>query len=76
MHPLINNLNELKDNELENKINELSKKYFSTHNFELQQQISMVIDSYREELAKRRQAEYEKMMQTRNKDLDKLINVN
>lgn len=75
MHPLINNLESLKDGELENKINELSRKYFSTHNFELQQQISMVIDSYREELAKRRQAEYEKMMQTRNKDLDKLINV-
>jgi hypothetical protein len=75
MHPLVNNLESLKDGELENKINELSRKYFSTHNFELQQQISMVIDSYREELAKRRQAEYEKLMQTRNKDLDKLINV-
>ena len=76
MHPLINNLDELKDNELENKISKLSRKYFTTHNFQLQQQITMVIDSYREELAKRRQAEYEKMMQTRNKDLDKLINVN
>ena len=75
MHPLINDLSNLKDAEIENKINELSRKYFSTHNFELQQQITMVLDSYREELAKRRQAEFEKMMQTRNKDLDKLIKV-
>lgn len=76
MHPLINDLSSLKEGELENKINELTRKYFSTRNFELQQQISMVIDSYKEELSKRRQAEYEKLMQTRNKDLDKLINVN
>jgi len=76
MHPLINDLTSLKDGELENKISELTRKYFSTHNFELQQQISMVIDTYKEELSKRRQAEYEKLMQSRNKDLDKLINVN
>lgn len=75
MHPLINDLSSLKDGEIENKINELSRKYFSTHNFELQQQITMVLDSYREELARRRQAEFEKLMQTRNKDLDKLIKV-
>jgi lipopolysaccharide biosynthesis regulator YciM len=75
MHPLINDLTGIKETELENKINELTRKYFQTHNFELQQQISMAIDTYREELSKRRQAEYEKMMQTRNKDLDKLIKV-
>lgn len=75
MHPLINNLDQLKDSEVEAKMNELSRKYFATYNPELREQISMVLDSYREEMAKRRQAEYEKMMQTRNKDLDKLIKV-
>jgi lipopolysaccharide biosynthesis regulator YciM len=75
MHPLINDLTSMKETELENKINELTRKYFQTYNFELQKQISMAIDTYREELSKRRQAEYEKMMQTRNKDLDKLIKV-
>lgn len=76
MHPLVGDLTSIKDSELELKISELTKKYFSTHNFELQQQITMVLDSYKEELAKRQQAAYEKMMNNRNKDLDKLININ
>ena len=75
MHPLVSNLETLKDSELENKINELTRKYFTTYNFELQRQVVMILDSYKEELSKRKQAEYEKMMNTRNKDLDKLINV-
>jgi hypothetical protein len=76
MHPLIHDLDKLKDAELESKINELSKKYFSTGSFELREQICMVLDSYKEELANRQRIAYEKLMQTRNKDLDKLINVN
>lgn len=75
MHPLVGNLSSLKDGELENKINELTRKYFSTYNPQVQQQLVMVLDSYKEELANRQRLAYEKMMQTRNKDLDKLINV-
>lgn len=75
MHPLIGDLSSLKDAELEIKINELSKKYFSTYNVDVREQIVMVLDTYKEELGNRRQREYEKMMQSRNKDLDKLINV-
>jgi glutamate synthase domain-containing protein 3 len=76
MHPLVHDLDKLKDAELENKINELTKKYFSTHNFDVQQQIIMVLESYKEELSKRQRSAYEKMMNSRNKDLDKLIKVN
>ena len=75
MHPLVDNLHLLKDSELENKINDLTGKYFTARNFELQRQVIMVLDSYKEELSKRKQVEYEKMMNSRNKDLDKLINV-
>jgi hypothetical protein len=75
MHPLIGDLSTLKDSEVESKLNDLTRKYFTTHNFDVRRQMSMIIDSYREELAVRKQKEYEKMMQTRNKDLDKLINV-
>ncbi len=75
MHPLVHGLESIKDNELEEKISNLTRKYFATHNFELQQQIVMVLDSYKAELAKRQQVAYEKMMNSRNKDLDKLINV-
>jgi hypothetical protein len=75
MHPLVDNLHLLKDSELENKINDLTGKYFSARNFELQRQIVMVLDTYKEEMSRRKQLEYEKMMNSRNKDLDKLINV-
>jgi hypothetical protein len=75
MHPLIDNLHQLKDSELENKINDLTGKYFSARNFEVQRQIVMVLDTYKEELSRRKQIEYEKMMNSRNKDLDKLINI-
>lgn len=75
MHPLIGDLSAMKDAELENKINDLTRKYFSVHNFEVQSQIVMVLDTYKEELANRRAAEYNKMMNNRDKGLDKLINV-
>jgi hypothetical protein len=75
MHPLVTDLSTIKDPELESKINELTRKYFMTHNPGIQAQIVAVLDSYKEELDKRRRADYEKMMNTRDKGLDKLINV-
>ncbi len=76
MHPLIGELSGLKDSEVEAKLSELTRKYFATQNFELRNQIAMVMDTYREEMAKRQRIAYEKMMSNRNKDLDKLIKVN
>ena len=75
MHPLVNNLDEIKDADLENKINELTRKYFQTFNPGLQAQIALMLDTYKEELDKRRAAEYNKMMNNRDKGLDKLINI-
>lgn len=76
MHPLVGDLSQIKDVELENKINDLTRKYFMTNNFGVQQQISALLDTYKAETNKRRQAEYEKMMNNRDKGLDKLININ
>jgi hypothetical protein len=75
MHPLVNDLSQLKDSELESKIQDLTRKYFSTNNFQVRTQITMILYTYREEMAKRRADEYQKMINSRNKDLDKLINV-
>jgi hypothetical protein len=75
MHPLIANLEELKDSEIDSKINDLTKKYFQTMNPELKQQISMALDSYKNEQSVRRQAEWQKMVDNRDKNLDKLINI-
>jgi len=76
MHPLVGSLSDLKTSEIENKINELSKKYFMVNSFELQQQVSLLLETYKGELSLRRYQEWERMSESRNKDLDKLINVN
>jgi hypothetical protein len=75
MHPLINDLSQFKDLEIESKINELSRKYFMTKNVQLQSQIGLVLETYRNEMNNRKQAEWERMQENRDKGLDKLINV-
>ncbi len=76
MHPLIGDLASLKDSDVENKINDLSRKYFMSPNPLLREQIVLALNTYKEELAKRRSKELEKMMSGQGKDIDKLIKVN
>jgi hypothetical protein len=76
MHPLLDDLKNFKDSELESKVTDLTKKYFMTQNPGVKAQMSAVLDSLNEELARRREAVYKKAMENRNKDLDKLININ
>ena len=75
MHPLSGTLDEFKDNELESKIGDLTKKYFMTYNTDIKSQIAMLLDSYKEEMSKRRSIALEKLMNSRDKNLDKLINI-
>lgn len=76
MHPLTGDFEKLKDSEIESKIQDLSRKYFMTYNSDVQQQISMILNDYNQELSKRRQAALEKMMKTADKSIDNLIKVN
>lgn len=75
MHPLVTDMSSLKDTELENIINNLSKKYFQTSNPALQSQIQLMLSTYKSQLATRRHEEWLKMNESRDKTLDKLINV-
>lgn len=75
MHPLVNDFSHLKDSEVENKIGELTRKYFMTRNVEIRGQIVMLLESYKEEAGNRQRAALEKLMENRDKSLDKLINV-
>jgi hypothetical protein len=75
MHPLVESFDGVKDSEIESKISDLTKKYFMTSNPGVKSQIANVLDSYNEEMSKRRQAALKKMMDNRDKSLDKLINV-
>lgn len=76
MHPLISDLSAMKEAELENKIQELSKKYFQASNLGVRHQLVMLIDDYKEELAVRRARMWQEQYQKRDTDLDSLINVN
>jgi Lon protease-like protein len=76
MHPLINDLSDLKDAEVDQKIQDLTKKYFQTYNQAVRNQIVSVLETYKEEASKRRAKALEAMMSNRDKGLDKLININ
>jgi hypothetical protein len=75
IHPLTEDLSSVKDIEIENKLQDLSKKYFQTNNPDVKYQISVFMDIYRAELQVRRQKAIEQQYQKRDKDLDKLIKV-
>ncbi len=76
MHPLLEDLSNLKDQEIEAKILDLSKKYWVARNPDVQYQITLLLNSYQEELRSRRAKAWEQQYQNRDKGLDKLINVN
>lgn len=75
-HPLIDNLESLSNTQVEEKLFDLQKKYFSTSNPNLQMQLSMIIDMYREEIKARRATEMQKLNNRAGENgLDNLINV-
>ena len=75
MHPLVDNLDSLKDKEIEDRIQSLSKKYFQTQNPDVRHQITVFLDIYKDEMSARRAKELQKQYQKRDIDLDGLIDV-
>ncbi len=75
IHPLAEDFSTLKDAEIENKIQDLSKKYFQASNMGVQNQIVLLLDMYKSELAQRRARVWQEQYQKRDTDLDSLINV-
>jgi hypothetical protein len=74
-NPLAEDLSKLKDTEVENKIQDLTRKYFQSHNPAVQHQITTFLDMYKAELASRRAKTWQEQYQKRDTDLDSLINV-
>lgn len=74
-HPLEGDLSQLKDNEVEDKLNELNRKYFLAArlgNRELLTQIATFVTIYKEEMSKRYLSKSQGQL---DNDLDQLINV-
>ena len=75
MHPGIDSLNELTDNQLEDKITQLSRYYHFTSNDDVRRQMILILDEYKLELETRRVQAKKKMQQDSDNDLDNLINI-
>lgn len=74
IHPLAEDFSTLKDSEIDARIQELSRKYWQSRNPAVQNQISLFLDLYREEL-RHRQAKIWRQHQNKSPELDKLIKV-
>jgi len=77
-HPLLGNLTEIKEQDLEVKIAELSRKYSIAARMGdggLCSQILMALEQYKAEQQMRLQAKSKINMKNQDKDLDDLINV-
>ena len=76
MHPGIHNLNDLSINQIEEKIQQLSRYYFMAQNQEVRHQIILTIDTYKIELQERKIAQREKeKAESGDSGLDGLINI-
>lgn len=74
-HPLQQDISNLSDSEVENKLQELSRKYFAAQrmgNRDLLTQVSTFVNIYRNELSRRYMT---KNRGDLDRDLDQLINV-
>jgi hypothetical protein len=75
IHPFEGNLSELNDTQLEGKLQELTKKYYTAQRLgkiDLLTQIATFITMYRDEMSRRN---YSRLTDKDNGDLDQLINV-
>ena len=77
-HPLVDDPRKIKDQDLEDKIQELSKKYYLAAKMGqggICSQILAALEMYKEEAERRRSASMDALIKKQNKDLDDLINV-
>lgn len=77
---LVDDFSILSDSEVEEKISELSRKYFQSQNPQLQQQVAVVLEMFKEEARARRdkqklQSEQEQEREDGDNSLDNLINI-
>ena len=73
-NPLVDDFSLLSDNELEEKILELSRKYFLSKNPQLQQQVGTILEMMKEE-SKARRAKAIAPKDDDENSLDNLINI-
>ena len=74
-NPLVDNFSSLSDSQIDEKILELSKKYHMSRNLDVQNQIAVILDMFREESRLRSAKQMQKLNNNGDESLDNLINV-
>lgn len=72
MHPFMDNLENYVDENIKEKLTDLTNKYWKTSNPDVQQQIILAIDTLNLEIQRRQSV---KNQSTDIKDIDNLINI-
>lgn len=75
IHPLADDPSDLTITQIEDKIADLSRKYFMTHNPQAQDQIATFIEIYKQELHMKMAQDRLRQQENDDNDLDNLINV-
>jgi hypothetical protein len=75
-NPLVDSFEDLTDTQLQEKIQDLSRRYFQTRNPELQNQIIVMLDMFKQEQTARLYKKQNSDNDDEDSDLDNLININ
>jgi len=73
-NPLADNFEDLTDSQIQEKIQDLTRRYYQTRNPGLQNQIAVMLDMFRQEQTTRMYRQ--KQQDDDDPDLDNLININ
>jgi len=74
-NPLVDSFENLSDAEVDEGVRTLSRRYFQTNNAQLQQQVSVILEMYKQEMRSRIAKAQQTQTQDDNNSLDNLINV-
>jgi hypothetical protein len=74
-NPLVDDFSLLSDREVEEKLFDLKRKYWQTQNPSVQEQISIIMNMYSEEMHVRSAKAMQKTNDDSEKGLDNLINI-
>jgi len=74
-HPLIEDFQDISDAELQERISDLSKKFWQTQNPSVKSQMVLILDQMKEEMRSRTAKNMQNQSNDDNKDLDNLINI-
>ena len=75
LHPFSEDTKDLTVSELQEKLSDLSKKYFQSHNPQVKEQIGTFIEFYKQEILIKEQKLRQEEQKNGDLDLDNLIKV-